>query len=186
MSDLKDYSGALKENLKLQDFSQEFLAKLAKEWQAQFIKFEDICFHMVQEKWGQQAADEFELEAFARAAKINVPRIAKLANTQVRDAVDFTKVSQLLVEGLFLQPTTSIEVINRDHVKLTVRRCVLLDYLEKHEPSRIIPVCHQLEVAMFTEYIRVLLPDFKANALKLPPRKSPTEVACVWEWVRSS
>ena len=141
---------------------------------------------MVKERLGQQAADEFEVELFAKAAKVNVPRIAKVANIDVRDAVDFQKLSQLLVEGLAFQPVTTFEVINREHVKMTVHRCLMLEYFEQHEPSRIIQICHNVEVPMFNHYLRVLLPDFKAIPLKLPPRKSSDEIACEWEYVRAT
>lgn len=185
MADLKDYSGPLKLDLKLEDFSKEFLVKLAKEWQGACLRLDEIFFNLVKERLGQQAADEIELETWAKLAKVNVPRIAKLANIQVRDIVDYQKLSQLLVEGLFFQPTTDVEIISRDHVKLTVHRCLNLEYFEKHDPSRIIPICHKLEVAMFSEYIHVLLPDAKVNCLKLPPRKSPAEIACQWEYIRA-
>jgi len=185
MANLEDYSGPLKKDLKLEDFSKEFLVKLAREWQAEFLKFEDVVFNLVKEKLGQEEADKMEVESFRRFAKIDVPRIAKLANIQPKDVVDWVKISQLLLEGLFLQPSCSFDVINRDHVKVTIHKCIILDYFEKHDPSRIKPICEGLEVPMFTEYGQVALPDFKAVCLKLPPRKSPDETPCVWEWVRS-
>ena len=182
---LRDYSGPLKENLELKDLSKEFLVKLAKEWQGTCVRQAEMSVNLVREKLGEQAAQDFELELWTRAAKINVPRIAKLANIQVRDAVDYTKVSQLLIEGLFLQPVTSIKVISREHVIFNVHRCVVLEHFEKLDPSKIEWVCQRLEVALFTRYLQVVLPDYKVNALKLPPRKSPTEMACSWEYVRA-
>ncbi|MFA4835793.1 MAG: DUF6125 family protein [Dehalococcoidia bacterium] len=183
---MNDYSGPLKTDFSLNDCSQGFLVKIAREWQYEFLKFEEMMFNMVKERIGQEEADKFELELWKKFCKVNVPRIARLANIKVRNAVDYQKLSQLLPEGLMFQPITTYEVINPDHVKLTVHKCLILDWMEKNDPARIKRMCHEVEGALFTDYIKVLLPDFKANPLMLPPRKSPSDIACVWEYVKES
>ncbi|MDD5095256.1 MAG: hypothetical protein PHV74_12900 [Dehalococcoidia bacterium] len=183
---MNDYSGPLKGDFSLNDLSQEFLAKLAREWQYEFLKFEEMMIGMVKDKIGKEEADKFELALWQKFCKVNVPRIARLANVDMKTSYDFVKVAQLLPEGLMMQPITSYEVINPDHVKLTVHKCLILEWMEKNAPDRIMPMCHQVEVALFTDYIKVLLPDHTCKPIMLPPRKGRCGDACVWEYVKES
>ena len=188
MEKLKDYSGPLKDDLKLEDFSQEFLVKLAKEWQGTALRLEELWFKHLEERLGKEEADEWETEFWVRQAKITLPRMAKLANIQVKDVIDFFKLAQLMIEGsMGFQPIATYEIMNgnRNHVIWTAKRCLNLEYFEKADPGRIIHMCHHVEGFSITEYLHVFFPNVKVTPLKLPPRKNPDEIACQWEIVKS-
>ena len=41
MTELNDYGGPIKDDLKLEDFSKEFIVKLAREWQGMALRWEE-------------------------------------------------------------------------------------------------------------------------------------------------
>ncbi len=189
MKKLKDYSGPIKDNLKLEDFSKEFLVKLAKEWQAVALKLEELWYKDLEERLGKGEADEWEKLFWAKQAKITLPRMAKLANIQVKDVVDAFKLGQLMIEGpMGFQPLSTYEIVNgnRNHVIWTAKRCLNLEYFEKADPGRIIHMCHDVEGFEIDKYFHVFFPDVKVTPLKLPPRKSRDETPCRWEVKRKA
>ena len=182
MQELNDYSGPLKDDLRLEDFSKEFIIKLAKEWQNRYPLQEELWVEMIKDRFGQKEADELEMIFNTRMAELSLPRMAKLANIQVKDMVDVMKVFQLIVEGLMgFQPDSTYEIVNRNHVIWTVKRCLNLEYFEKVDPTRIVSFCQDKEERYLYIYTGVLLPDCEIKALKLPPRESREEIACQWE-----
>lgn len=182
MEELKDYSRPLKDDLKLEDFSREFLIKLAKEWQGRYPLQEEVWYQLIKERVGQKEADEMEMMCNTRMAEINLPRMAKIANIKVKYMVDVMKVFQLIVEGLMgFQPDSTYEIVNRNHVIWTVKRCLNLEYFEKMDPTRIVSFCQDKEERYLYIYTGILLPNCEIKALKLPPRESREEIACQWE-----
>ncbi|MFC1923980.1 hypothetical protein ACFLXA_01245 [Chloroflexota bacterium] len=182
MEELKDYSGPLKDDLRLEDFSKEFIIKLAKEWQNRYPLQEELWVEMIKDRFGQEVADEMEMIFNTKMAELSLPRMAKLANIQVKDMVDVMKVFQLIVEGLMaFQPDSTYEIINRNHVIWTAKRCLNLEYFEKVDPARVQSFCHEKEGRYFELYTSIFLPNCEVTALKLPPRKSREEIACQWE-----
>ncbi len=182
MTELNDYSGPIKDDLQLSDFSKGFLVKLAKEWQGTALKWEELWHKTLEARLGKEEADKWELEFWLEQAKVAWPRMAALANIQVKDAVDLCKVAHLILEGsMGFQPIGSFEIINRNHVIWTARRCLNLEYLEKVDPGRIMHVCHTVEEFCMNNYFQLLLPTAKATPLTLPPRASRDEIACRWE-----
>jgi len=65
-------------------------------------------------------------------------------------------------------------------VVLTVQKCRSLEFFEAHQPERIYHVCHVNEKQVMEKYL--VNPDIKVTPLKLPPRQSPDDVACQWEF----
>ena len=63
---------------------------------------------------------------------------------------------------------------------MTVMKCRTLDYFEKAEPERIVPMCQHLEKPVIEKYM--INPKIKVTPLVLPPRKSPEDIACRWEF----
>jgi hypothetical protein len=52
--------------------------------------------------------------------------------------------------------------------------------MEKEAPERIPWLCHFNEKKLIEKYF--INPKVKVTPLKLPPRKSPDEIACQWEY----
>lgn len=180
MPELNDYSGPFKPDLKFEDFSKEFLLKLMNVWQYAWLQMAGAWYNAIKKRWGSDAANECEQEAWVSMAERVNPRYAKIANIQLNTVLDSLKACQLPLDnnigGLF---PVEYEIINPNHVILTVTQCRTLLYLEKSEPERIYPLCHINEPPIMEKY--VINPKVKVIPLKLPPRKSPDEIACKWE-----
>ncbi|MFC1943892.1 hypothetical protein ACFLX5_00065 [Chloroflexota bacterium] len=184
MTELADYSGEFKQDLNFEDFSKEFLVRLMREWASAYLRVDECWYNEVSQRAGIELASSCQVSAWLKIAERSVPKIAKAANIQVNDVVDFLKVSQLVPDG-FLSGVFECEfdIKNRNHVIFTLTRCRTLDFLEKYSPERIVSVCHGIDIPVNERYISVFLPDAKMPPLKLPdgPRKDPSETPCKWE-----
>jgi len=72
MGELKDYSGELKSDLKLQDFSKDALVRL---WQAAgklYVGLDGLWYSLIRERFGEQTARELDRELWKRAAHLLV------------------------------------------------------------------------------------------------------------------
>ena len=63
---------------------------------------------------------------------------------------------------------------------MTITRCSGLEYWEKARPERIDAMCRGTALVLDPMY--AVNPKVKGKAIKLPPRGSQNEPACVWEW----
>jgi len=187
MAELNDYSGPHRPDLGLQDLSKSFLLKLMEEYQWAWIRLSAVWYNYVREKFGDQAAYDGELVAWVRMPELVNPRYAKLANIQLNTVVDSLKCFQLpldntRVDSLF--PAGEYDIKNPNHVIMTIRKCRVLEFMEKNAPEQIEPRCHVVEQESMYRYL--INPYIKITNLKLPPRKSPDEVCCQWELTMSN
>ena len=180
MPEMNDYSGPFKPDLTFEAFSKEFLLKLMTVWQFAWIRMAGTWYDLVKEKCGFDIANQCNLEAWERVAKQVNPRYAKVANIQLDTVLDSLKCLQLPLDNNIgpLYPV-EYEIINPNHVIMTITQCRSLIYYEREAPEMIEPVCHELEEATIKHYL--LNPKIKVTALKLPPRDNPEEIACKWE-----
>lgn len=181
MRKLKDYSGPFNPNLQFDDFSKDFLLRLMRVWQLAWLVLADSWYYGIQKRFGIEAANQIEAEAWARVGKLVNPMYPQVANIKLSTVLDSLKCLQLpldnAVGGLF---RAKYEIVNENHVIMTFTDCHSLSYLEKRMPERIPWVCHVTEKAAIEKY--VVNPKVKVTPLKLPPRKSPHEIACQWEF----
>lgn len=72
---------------------------------------------------------------------------------------------------------------NKNHGIMTVKRCLSLDYFERHNDTGLRELgCEILDKEIIPEYARLVNPDIRTTCLKLPPRKSKEDIACQWEF----
>ena len=178
--EMNDYSGPFNPNLTFDCFSKEFLLKLMKTWQYAWLHMSGAWYEAVQSRWGADAANACEYEAWVKVGERVNPRFAKIANIELKTVLDSLKATQLPLDNttddLF---RAHAQIINPNHVIWTIPRCKTLEVFEKSSPERIEPMCEVLEPAVIEKYL--INPKIKLNALKLPPRKSKDEIACQWE-----
>ena len=181
MPELEDLSGPFNPDLKFEDFSKNFLLKLIRVWQFAWLILTDSWYYGVKEKFGVEAANELETAAWTRVGELVNPRYPKVANIELNDVLDSLKCLQLpldnIIGGLY---APKFDIINNNHVIMTIADCHTLSVLERKMPERIYPICHVTEKAAIEKY--VVNPKVKVTPLKLPPRKSPDEIACQWEF----
>ena len=178
--ELKDLSGPFNPDLTYDELSKDFLLKLMSVWQYAWLHLSECWYREVMKRDGRQVADECEAGAWCNMAERVNPRYAKIGNIQMNTVLDSMKVLQLPLDnitgGLF--PIIP-EIINENHVKWTITRCKSLEYFEAKEPERIPAVCYVNEKKVIERYM--VNPKIKVTPLKLPPRESPEDVACIWE-----
>jgi len=181
MQELDDLSGPFNPDLTFADFSKEFLLKLIQVWQYAWLHMTEAWYEAVKERWGAQAANECETQAWVRVGSRVNPRYPKIANIELNTVVDSLKCLSLPLDnttgGLF--PCT-YDIKNPNHVILTVERCRSLEYFEANQPERISHVCGVNEKLVMEKYL--INPKIKVAPLKLPPRQGPDDVACQWEF----
>lgn len=190
MEKLNDYSGTAIDNIKITDFSYDFVCKLAKEWQVAANKEYEIVFKWIEKKLGKEEAEKFDAEFWTKVSEVIWPRIERVANIQVTDVLEAFKVGQIMLEGTMAwQPLTTLECVNgnKNHVIWTANRCLNLEYFEKADPSRIPNMCGVggIEELSIKKLILHYFTDCEVKAIKLPPRKNKEEMACKWE-IKSS
>jgi len=167
-------------NLTHENLSKSLLLKLMHNYQYAWIIMSGGFYDAVKKRWGSQVANECELASWMRVGdKVN-PRYAKLANVELNTVVDSVKITFLPLDNVMGLYPAEYEVIDDNHVIMTVTQCRTLDYFEKAEPERIIPMCHELEKPVIEKYM--VNPRIKVTPLVLPPRKSPDDIACKWEF----
>jgi hypothetical protein len=179
--ELEDYSCPFKPDLTFDDFSKEFLLKLMTVWQFAWLRMADSWYEAVSKRYGPEAANECNLEAWVKVGERVNPRYAKIANIQLNTVLDSLKCLQLPLDNNIgpLYPV-EYEIKNPNHVIMTIVQCRSLILYEKAAPQMIEPICYKLEEAVMKKY--VINSKVKVTPLKLPPRQSPEDVACRWEF----
>ena len=180
--EMNDYSGPFQPDLTFNDFSKEFLLKLMHVWQYGWLHMTEAWYNAVKQRFGVDAANECETQAWETIGERVNPRFAKVANIELNTVVDSLKCLQLPLDnttgGLF---PAEAKIINPNHVIWTIPRCQSLEYFEAKEPERIKHVCHINEKRIIERYL--VNRNIKVTPLKLPPRKSPDDIACQWEFI---
>ena len=178
---MHDYSGPWKPDLVFDDFSKEFLLKLMQVWQFAWLHMTEAWYEAVKADYGEKAADECETKAWCTVGERVNPRYPKVANIQLNTVLDSLKALQLPLDNTTggLYPAHA-EIINPNHVIWTIPRCRSLEYFEAKCPQRIKYVCYVNEKKVIERYL--VNRRIKVTPLKLPPRNSPEEIACKWEF----
>jgi hypothetical protein len=177
---LDDLSGPYYPNLTHGNLSKDLLLRLIHNYQYAWLIMSGGYYNSVRARFGFDAANECELASWMRVGEKVNPRYAKLANVELKTVVDSVKITQLPLDNVMGLYPAEYEVINDNHVIMTVVKCRTLDYFEKAEPERIVPMCHYLEKPVIEKYL--VNPRIKVTPTVLPPRKSPEDIACKWEF----
>ena len=178
--ELDDLSGPFYPNLTYANFSKDFLLKMMHAYQYAWLIMNGGYYDAVKARFGSEAANECELAAWLRVGERVNPRYAKLAKIELNTVVDSLKVIQLPLDNTIGLFPAEYDIKSPNRVIVTVTKCRTLDYLEKAEPERIQPMCHVLEKPVMEKYL--INPRIKVTPLLLPPRKSPEDIACQWEF----
>jgi len=179
--ELNDLSGPFNPDLTFADLSKEFLLKIMEVWQFAWIHLATAFYDATRQRFGIDAANEVQLEAWERVGATVNPRYAKIGNIQLNTVVDSLKALQLPLDNTMGNLyKTQFNIINENHVIITIPQCRSLLYYERQAPEMIDWFCHVLEKKAMEKYL--VNPRIKVTPLKLPPRKSPEEISCQWEF----
>jgi hypothetical protein len=185
-AELKDYSGEFRPDLKMEDFSKEALVKLWQLGAKLYIGLDGLYYSLNREKFGEDKARELAVEVWLRkgfAADQEVRRGREAMNIWGDDVASLFKFFQIDPGCAGVMPDVKYELKGKNHGIFTVKRCLSLEYFEKHgETSLQKHACEDLDILGFQRAAELFNPKIKATAVKLPPRKNREEIACQWEF----
>ena len=180
MRKLRDYSGQLNPNIKLENFSKDVLVKLLKMYSRLYLAVDGFWYLSVKEKVNNDMALACDLWVWGKQCKYELERITKLLNIQGKDVVSFLKAFQLSPWMWNLQ--YEIEVKNSNICVLTIIQCPTLEALEKEGEGREKTFCKDVDSKLFKMYVDCFNPQIEVNYLRVPPRKNEDEIACQREF----
>jgi hypothetical protein len=156
MADLGDYSGPYKPDLKLEDFSKAALIRLYEAACKDYLGIDGIWLAEIRQKYGEKVAFEHDVAVWEGGTKGEVRRTREALNIWGDD-----------VESVMKYIQTS---------------CHALDYFEKHKDETLLKqACDGLCIPYNQRSADWFNPKIKWTAVKLPPRKSKDEPACIWD-----
>jgi len=181
MAELQDYSGEFNPNLRMQDFSKDALVELWKAGGKLYLGLDGIWFGLIKERFGEEMAIELDTEVWDRATMPEWHRCCAALNIQGADVATLFKVIQIDPGGQAISDF-DLDLKNNNHGILTCTRCGPLEWIERHgNASRQKNAC-DMDITWFNKWAHYLNPNMKVTPLKLPPRQSQDEVACIWEF----
>lgn len=181
MANLKDYSGPYKQGIKLEDFSKEALIRLYQAACKDYLGIDGIWLGAIRRAYGDKRAFELDNEVWEAGTKGEVRRTREALNIQKNDVEAVMKYIQTSASlgGLFDIDT---EMIDKNHGRYTITHCNSLDYFEKHGDEKLLKqACEGLCIPYNQRSADWFNPKIKWVPVKLPPRKSKDEPACVWD-----
>jgi len=186
-TDLQEYGGEYIRELEYQNLSKDILVKLLGEYSRLLVAIDGMWNTIVAREVGSEKALEWETEVWGKYYDIALPRIAKILSIVGEDVLTMFKLMQFTPDGYATggQWKADIDIKNKNDVVFTVARCRTLEYFERHgKDFNIKGVCGKggLEEHAMTKYAQFANPKMRVIPLKLPPRKSPDEIACQWEF----
>jgi len=179
--ELNDYSGPYKPDLTFADFSKDFLLKLMTVWQFAWLHMTECWYNSVRKRYGTDVANECEHETWINMGERVNPRYPKLAGIQLNTIADCIKCMQLPLDNAFTSGLFPghFEIKSDKVAVMTLTDCQSLRFFEEKDPERIKWVC-PMEGKIMEKYL--VHPKVRARPLKLPPRESKDDIACIWEF----
>jgi len=181
MQELSDYSGEFKPDLKLEDFSKDMLRKYLQEVSKLYLLIGGIWYNHARDRFSERTAEELHWEFWETLGgvhEINRPRVAlDIWGHDVEAVLKWVQVDP----GVGLIFDVDCELKSKDLGILTIKDCNALRYYERHGDRGLLESACGLDCWGFPKGIRRFHPDLSMKCLKVPPRQSPDEPACIWE-----
>ena len=182
MRNLEGYDGAFLSDLKLQDFSKDTLVRLVDAASRDYIGIDGLWLSVIRKRYGDKVDFDCSREVWETGWLHEVQRGVKAMGIKGKDIAALLKYLQI-DPGFGALFKVKCELINPNLGMATVLSCNTLLYAERHNAPEIQKLgCEELDVPLFTKVAHFFNPDIKVKVLKLPPRKSPDEIACQWEF----
>lgn len=185
MEELRDYGGPFRPDLELQDFSKEALIKLIRAAGRIYGGLDQLWYQRVRDRFGQEVSDELQHEVWygeGGGCDLEIRSLTTDMGFGGDDVASYMKVMQLLPAMATLMDI-EFDLKHSNHCIMTVRRCRPLEHYERLGETELQKnLCEVLEQVGYQEGARRFNPRMEVRALKLPPRKSPDEIACQWEF----
>jgi hypothetical protein len=185
MEEMKDYSGPFNPDLRIEYFSKDMIIKLLDLYSRAWMLMDGLWHTRVLAQLGEEEALKGSMDVWFQYAAIILPRVAKAADIKITNLLEAVKVWQLAPDCIrpgsdIIEPLYDIK--SENHMIVTYTDCCFLQYFEHEGKGREAYICPRSEQPSMVHYFKVLGLDVEVTPLELPPRKSPDEIACKWEW----
>lgn len=178
-----DYSGKMMPIIHYEDFSSEALVKLWKATAELYIIHTIVYMAKVAEKLGEETAKEIDLDVWLTMTPEHVQKIREVMDITGTDIESILKFYQMGPGAGAMFPEFECEMKSPTHGLLKVKTCWGCDYCEAiGDMSLLKYACDDLDGAGFPLSAQCINPNVKVTPLKVPPRASMDEPACVWEF----
>jgi hypothetical protein len=194
LGNLKDYSGPFKQDVKLTDFTPKLLAQAFRD--VSILYGLSSTFYVGMDMTGFKASngDEVQPMSFQLALERNrlfwyqiCPHecrvICRRFNIRIGDGTiaDLLKFWQLS-PTVGTEKHVTCELKDEKHGIITMHQCLAMEQCEETNNLELMHfMCDEMSVAQFQYTAWMFNPKIKCVPLKLPPRKSKDEPACVFE-----
>jgi len=183
MTEMNDYSGEFKSILTFEDLSKNALIKMLKEICMLYLFMSESWAAVVKERHGEKVSFEMDMENWRRMGPYASQRLREAMNIKGNDVETWFKALQVDPGwGPQVLYHYTMELKNKNHGIFTVHRCIPLELLETAGEAEVIKICREMEEPLFNNTARSINPKMVGRPLKLPPRASKDEIACVWEF----
>ena len=192
MTELNDYSGEFNADLTLLDFSKEAILRLLVTTGKLYLGIDGIWTGLMRQKYGDRVAFDYDKEVwFSKGIEIDIKQTREALNIKGNDLQALFKYLQFgpAFSVIYVgpppkfEPRVQFELKDDKHGIMTVTRCNSLEYFERHKDADLQKLaCEEIDLPAFKWIAGQFNPQIKVEPLKLPPRKSPDEIACQWEF----
>jgi len=183
MGNLSDYSGKLMPVIRYEEFSSEALVRLWKATAELNIIHTLAYMEKIKERLGEEASLEIDLEAWRIMTPEHVNKTREAMNITGSDIESILKFFQVERAAGAVFPEFECEIKSSNYGLLKVQRCWGCDYCEAiGDMSLLKYACEVLDGQLIPAAAQVINPKVNVTALKLPPRASKEELACIWEF----
>lgn len=182
---LKDYSGPFIPDIRYQDFDKDFLAKQWNTIGRLFLLTDGAWVRYVEKKWGKKAALDADIDIWQKIGEYEHRMMPDSFGVKERDIEALCKVMQLDPGWPYPFFQVHYEMNDKkDFARAVCEDCGVVRYWERiGDIEGLKRICHEVEVGVFTSYVKLFNPDIEVKAVKLPPRKGPDDVPhCIWEF----
>jgi len=185
MAELKDYSGEYIPNMSWDLFSKEVLVKVIEAYAKLYLMIDGLWNTELSQRHSRDEGFDIEEVIWKKLAVLEPREMTRILNIQGTDIVAFVKMMQVMASFHPSWYKQKIEVKDKNRAVLTVIDCPQLRYFERHgDVHGMKRSCQEIEYECWSTYAQFMNPKTKTKALKLPPRESPGEIACQWEfWI---
>ncbi|MEA1958596.1 MAG: DUF6125 family protein [Chloroflexota bacterium] len=181
MADMQDYSGPFQKDIKLEDFSKEALIRLYQAACRDYLGIDGLWLGLMRQKYGDKQAWQYHINVWEGGTKGEVMRTRGALNIEGTDVEAVMKYVQTSASlgGLF---HIDCELFDKEHGRYTITKCHALDYFEKHGDTELLKqACERVCIPYNQRSADWFDPKIKWVPVKLPPRASKDEPACIWD-----
>jgi hypothetical protein len=178
--ELNDYSGPIRPNLRLEDFSKEALIRLIQVYSGLYHALDGFWYLSVKERFSNEDAVACDLWTWEKQRNRGLERLTDVMDIQGSDVSALVKAFQIdpWVWGVDYE----IEVKNANNILLTYKECPTLQAFEREGKGREVVHCSVVEQKVLDSFAHYFNPNITVRSVKLPPRRCKADVACQWEF----